>query len=264
MSRVAQKSSDGAAMTPAYFDAGDGLPLVLLHAFPFSHTMWQPQFDALARVTRFIAPDLPGFGAATRTVPTIDAMADVVAEFLLARCGQTPVVLGGCSMGGYVALALARKYPERLHGLILIDTRAEADPPATKETRTKNADALGAGTLTVTELVEQMLPKLLHRPEPRSFVQELGSSQPVAGVQAALLAMRDRADVRGLLGNIRVPTWIMVGEHDTITPVAAAEVLRDGIPQARMNVIPGVGHLPNLEAPDAFTECVTQFLHEVR
>ncbi len=245
----------------AVADSGAGLPLVLLHAFPFDRRMWEPQ-TSVANV-RLVRPDLPGFGDTPPVESTVDSMADAVAgtldELKIDSC-----VLGGCSMGGYVALAFARRHSHRLIGLILIDTKAEPDDDAGKANRQKMIDA--TGTLTAAAVIDGMIPKALGdatrstRPEVVAAVRRLGTAQSAAGIVAAQRMMRDRPDSRPLLGAIRVPTLVIVGEHDAITPPAGARAMAAAIPGATFVELPDAGHLPNLETPAAFNAAVGDWL----
>ena len=251
-------------------DIGSGQPLVLLHAFPLSRQMWQPQREALADICRLITPDLPGFGDSPLLgdAPTVDGMADAVAETLDSLGLTGPVVLGGLSMGGYVALAFARKYPHRLSGLLLADTRAEPDDDTAKANRDKMIGV--AETSPASAVIEQMLPKLLGptthatRPEVVERVRAIGSAQRPAGIVAALEGLRDRPDSRPLLGALRVPTLILVGGEDALTPPALSEGMAKGIAGAKLVVLDGAGHLSNLEQPAAFNDAVRKFVLDVR
>ncbi|MBV9471190.1 MAG: alpha/beta fold hydrolase, partial [Abitibacteriaceae bacterium] len=150
-----------AALTIKYEDVGQGSPVVLLHAFPLCRAMWQPQIDAISKEYRVLAPDLRGFGgtSAFEGTPSIEQMADDIVALLDALNIQEPVALAGLSMGGYVALALARKYPQRLRALILADTRAEPDTAEGKAKRDEMIQlAESKGALAVAE---QMAPNLL-------------------------------------------------------------------------------------------------------
>jgi len=257
-------------LSVAYEDRGTGPVVVLLHAFPMCRWMWQPQIDALEGEYRVLTPDLPGFGS-TPPVPgvSVDVMADVVAEFLTAAGVPGPVVLGGLSMGGYVAFAFARRYPDRLRGLILADTKPEPDDDAARQTRNKILAGLTDGSLPAPGVVEQMLPKLLgdrtraDRPAVVAEVRRIGAAQPKDGIMAAVAALRDRPDAGPGLGNIRVPTLVVVGEQDAATPPDGAKRAADRIPGSRLVVIPGAGHLSNLEDPAAFTAALREFLSGV-
>jgi pimeloyl-ACP methyl ester carboxylesterase len=252
-----------------YDDVGQGKPVVLLHAFPLARTMWRPQTAALQNTNRLIVPDLPGFGGSDgfAATPSIEGMADAVAGLLDALRVGEPVVLGGLSMGGYVALAFARKYPTRLRGLLLADTRAEADSAEGKANRDKLI-AFAQGH-TAQDVLEQILPKMVseetrsRRREIVTEVRRLAAAQTVEGVIGALRAMRDRHDGSAWLESIAVPTLVIVGGEDAITPPDVARKLADSIRGARLEVMNGAGHLSNLEQPGAFTVAVGAFLENV-
>ncbi len=261
------RTASGRAVT--YEDHGAGRPLVLLHAFPLARLMWRPQIEALSKGFRVIAPDLPGFGGTDPFAgpPSIDGMADAVAEFLDALSVTERVALAGLSMGGYVALAFARKYPDRLRALILADTRAEPDDAAGKANRDKMIAF--AGEHSAQDVIDQMLPKLLGgetlsgRPAVVADVRRIAGAQSTAGIIAALQALRDRPDAGPSLGKIDVPTLVIVGADDALTPPAMSQRLAGQIAEAGLVTIPGAGHLSNLERPDEFTDAVRQFLLSV-
>jgi pimeloyl-ACP methyl ester carboxylesterase len=249
-----------------YLEAGRGRPVVLVHGFPLSKAMWQPQVDALASVARVLVPDLPGFGGSRGFdgPPTVEAMADRVAEFLTAVGVREPAVVGGLSMGGYVTLAFARRHSGRLAGLILADTKAEADDETGKANRDKMivlARESGPGAV-----VDQMMPKLVgagtmaREPQVAERLRAIALEQSGAALADALLAMRNRPDSGPGLAAIGVPTLVVVGAEDTLTPPEKAEYLARAIPGAKLVVIPGAGHVANLEAPQAFNAAVVDFL----
>jgi pimeloyl-ACP methyl ester carboxylesterase len=252
-------------VTLAYDDCGSGCPVVFLHAFPLDRTLWQPQ-QALRDVCRVVALDLPGFGESPLAAPfTIDGVADIVAAFLV-ELKISPAVVAGLSMGGYVALALARRHPDQLRALILADTRAGADDPATKENRTKSiALVTEKGTAA---LFEGLLPKILsdhtrtNKPQCVEQLQTIAAKQSPVAVAAALAALRDRPDATPDLAAIAVPTLVVVGEHDAITPPLTAANLAAPIRNSRLVHIPGAGHLSNWENPDAFNAAIRAFLQE--
>jgi pimeloyl-ACP methyl ester carboxylesterase len=253
-----------------YEDAGRGRPVVLLHAFPLAGAMWRPQTEALQRDCRVVVPDLRGFGGTgpfTGT-PSVDQMADDVVALLDELGIRVPIVLGGLSMGGYVALAFLRKHPARLGGLILADTRAEADSTEAKANRDRMIAVAEFGT--ARGVIDQLLPKLLgsetlaRRPAVVEEVVRIASAQPTAGIIGALQAMRDRPDSTPWLASIRVPTLVLVGSEDPVTPPATAEAMAGVIPNARLAMIQGAGHLSNLEQPEAFTAAVRAFLQTLR
>ena len=231
------------------------LTVVLLHAFPLSSAMWEPQVQAL-REYRILAPDLRSFGARATEAGTIADMADDIAGMI-----REPVVLGGLSMGGYVALAFARKYPDKLRGLILADTKAEADDTTGKANRDKMIEF--AGSHSAREVIDSMMPKLAVTPPGIQQVRAIGSAQSPAGIVNGVRALRDRADSTDVLPTIRVPTLVLVGSEDQLTPLALAQSLAGGIAGAKLEVIPGAGHISNLENPAAFTEAMRKFLRSL-
>jgi 3-oxoadipate enol-lactonase len=246
-------------------DVGQGNPVVLLHAFPLCRAMWRPQAEALRSTCRLILPDLPGFGDSPVSAHvSMESMADAVAQLLDEKGIREPVVLGGLSMGGYVAFAFARKYPDRLRGLILADTRAEGDDDAAKANRDKLISF--ASSHSAGDVAEQMLPRLLAPETPKKFpavveeVRKLGSAQKPQGIVAALHAMRERPDSTSTLEQIRAPTLILVGKDDALTPPAVAEKMAARLKGAQLVVIDGAGHLSNLEQPAAFSEAVKKFV----
>jgi pimeloyl-ACP methyl ester carboxylesterase len=254
----------------AYLEAGIGRPLVLLHAFPLSKAMWRPQLEPLAAVARVLAPDLPGFGGSRGFdgPPSVEVMADRVAEFLDALHVREPVILGGLSMGGYVALAFARRHADRLRGLILADTKADPDDEAGKANRDRLIDLTSKSGPEM--LIDQMLPKLVGSDTAArgaGVMQEIrttASAQPPAGVMDGLRALRDRPDATPGLAAITVPTLVIVGEQDTVTPPAKAEELARAIRGSRLVKLPGAGHLANLEQPADFNAAVLAFVRGLR
>jgi pimeloyl-ACP methyl ester carboxylesterase len=255
-------------MTLAYDLDGRGMPLVLLHAFPYDRRMWAPQRETFAKHCRVLTPDLPGFGQSPDLPDvSIDRMADDVVGCLDRARITEPAVIGGLSMGGYVALAFARKYPARLKGLILADTRAEPDDDAGRANRDKAIAAVRADGPVA--FAEAQLPKQLgpttqrDRPNVVAFARTIATAQRTDGIVAALAALRDRPDAKLGLNQIRVPTLIIVGEEDAITPPAMAETLRNGITGSKLVRIPMAGHLSNLEQPDAFNAAVRAFLQSI-
>jgi 3-oxoadipate enol-lactonase len=236
----------------AYETVGTGRPLVLLHAFPFDRRMWQG--IALPGRT-LIVPDLRGFGESPLRPFVIADLADDVAS-LLDALGLPRAAVGGLSMGGYVALAFARRHRDRLEGLVLADTKAGPDSAEARQGR-EEAIAL-VRTQGVPGYLDKHLPRLLSAaaPEPvRNRARTLGN-QSAASVITGLEALRDRPDRRPELPDIACPTVIIVGSEDGLTPLSEAKVLAEAIPQARLVEIPGAGHLANLEAPEAFARAV--------
>jgi pimeloyl-ACP methyl ester carboxylesterase len=250
----------------AYDAVGRGRPLLLLHGFPLSRRLWRPQLDGLPDAARLIAPDLRGHGQTppTRGPYSMDQLAADAANLLDFGQVEQPVVVAGLSMGGYVALAFARQYPERVAGLILAATRAGADSPDGRANRDRLAAAARAqGSAPV---VEAMLPKMLApaayegRPQLVRFVREMMAGTSPDGLVGALLGMRDRPDSTPLLADLRCPVLILHGAQDQIIPPAEAEAMHTQIPGSRLQILPEAGHLLNLEQPLAFNAEVRTFL----
>ncbi|NIH85053.1 alpha/beta fold hydrolase [Amycolatopsis granulosa] len=240
------------------------LPLVLLHAFPVDARMWRPLRDGLTMRHRLITPDQRGLGRTplpeTGRAPSLDdAARDVLA--LLDKLGLDQVVLGGCSMGGYVTMAVLRAAPERVAGLVLIDTKATADTPEAAQARRELAGRAESAGVSGW-LAESMVPNLLSaetrqtRPEVVEAVRELIDSQLGAGVAWAALAMADRPDSTDLLAATEVPALVVVGEQDTLTPPGAARAMAESLPRGELVVVPQAAHLTPVEAPAMITEAI--------
>jgi pimeloyl-ACP methyl ester carboxylesterase len=226
--------------------------------------MWKPQVAALRESARVIAIDLPGFGESPAPPEfTIEGVADAVAE-LLGELKVPKAVVCGLSMGGYVSLALARRHPDRLAGLILADTRAGIDDSQAKAARDKSISAVREQGSAA--LFEGMLPKVVSEPTRRDkpdvveFLKAIAGRQRAESVAAALAAMRDRPDANPGLKNIAVPTLVLVGESDSVTPGLSAANLAAQIKSSRLANIPGAGHLSNVENPAAFNAAVSEFV----
>ena len=243
------------------------LPVVLLHAFPLDATLWRPQIERAPTGLSFITPDLPGFGASTAPpARSMDEMASSVLRMLDARRIERAVI-GGMSMGGYVTLAIYRLAPERFLGMILADTRATADNEQQKAGRQKMIDSVrerGPGAVA-----DEMLPKLLgpttqrERPHLAADIRRMIEANSAETIAGAVEAMMNRPDSQPLLSQISVPTLMLCGEEDVLTPPSESEGLHAGITGSRMVVIPRAGHLSCIEAPEAFSHALNTFLGEL-
>lgn len=256
----------------AYNDAGSGVPVVLLHAFPLSNRLFRPQFEALPRGARLIAPDLRGFGSSDRVAAksphgpgaqSIDEhAADVVA--LLDELGLDTAVVGGVSMGGYVTLAVLRQVASRVRGLVLCDTRAEADTDEARGNRRQMQARLAEQGPHA--IASEMLPKLLgdtslrEQPALADEVRGIIEATPREAIHDAIECLMWRADATRLLPDIAVPTLILVGREDVLTPVALHEKMHAAIPQSTLEIIEGAGHLANLERPDTVRPLLERFV----
>jgi 3-oxoadipate enol-lactonase len=250
-----------------YEERGRGTAVVLVHGFPLDSSMWKGQIDELSRRYRVIAPDLRGFGKSASDAPfTIASLADDV-RTLAGRIGALPCVLAGLSMGGYVALSLARRYPDDLLGLALLDTRAEPDTPEGRQARDR-------AVITVREhgvaaIGEALLPKLIaaetarSRPHIARELRRMMEAQTSKVVEYALVAMRDRDDATPWLPDITVPTLVLVGEHDAITPPDASEAMRRVLRDSTLEVIPDAGHMSPMERPTEVNALLDRFIDGV-
>jgi 3-oxoadipate enol-lactonase len=248
----------------SYVDRGAGLPILFVHGFPLDSTLWQPQLDALSDEYRVIVPDLRGFGGSTPSLAmTMEQYADDL-RALLDELSINEVVLAGLSMGGYIAFAFYRKYSGRVRGLVLVDTRPQADSDEARANRAVTAERVTEHG--VAALADGMLEKLLSpatfkdQPDLVRTVRAMMSRQSVSGTLAALYGMAERPDSRPMLGEISVPTLVVVGADDMLTPVADAELMVDAIPGSDLVVIPDAGHLSNLEQPQVFNQALREFL----
>lgn len=250
-----------------YDDQGSGVPLVFVHGFPHDRSLWAQQRSALSSRARCIVPDLRGFGDSSTHGPfTMDQYTDDLCS-LLDWMEIPQAVVCGLSMGGYVAMALWRRHPDRVRGLILCDTKAAADSDAARAGRdalTARVNAQGARAV-----VDQMLSSMIgastpaRAPQVVASVRAMMERQPVAGIVGALSALRDRPDSAQTIASISVPTLVVVGEEDTITPIAEATTMIDLLPlatDAQLVRIAGAGHLPCLERPGAFNHAIAEFL----
>jgi pimeloyl-ACP methyl ester carboxylesterase len=253
-------------MELAYREAGAGRPFVLLHAFPLSATMWLAQREGLADVCRVITPDQRGFGGSPLGTdpPSLDAAADDVAE-LLDRLDLDRVVLGGLSMGGYVAMAFLRRHPQRVSALLLADTKASADPDAARANRERIAVAVETDEAS-TVLVDDVLPSLLgsttvgSRPMVSGRVRALVEAAPAAAVAWAQRAMAARPDSFETLRGFAGPALVVVGAEDALAPPADAEAMAEALQHGRLVEVPEAGHLTAVETPEAFNAAVAGFL----
>ncbi|HXG88108.1 MAG TPA: alpha/beta fold hydrolase [Vicinamibacterales bacterium] len=257
--------------TVAYFDSApterSARVLVLIHAFPLGAAMWEGQVKALPEGWRLLAPDLRGFGGST--LPEVDnhpAMADYAADVtdLLSELGIESAVIGGCSMGGYVAFAVMRAAPGLAKALILVDTRATAD---TSEGRANRRGMLALlDREGASGVAREMMPKLLgktsidQRQDLEPLVRRFIKQQSPAAVRGAINRMMERPDSTAVLQNLTIPTLIIVGEEDTLTPPDDARKMQASYPSSELVVLARTGHLPSLEQPDAFNAAVRTFL----
>jgi pimeloyl-ACP methyl ester carboxylesterase len=257
-------------MLLAYDDKGPGHAVVLLHGFPLNRKMWSAQEASVGSVYRLIVPDLRGHGesAAPEGTYTMDVMADDVIELLDALQITEPIVLGGLSMGGYVALSLASRFPGRIRGLMLMDTRASADSPEVARNRQGLAQRVEESG-QVAEVVDAMLPRLFSestrttRSDLIAPIRQMMEKSRPRGVAGALRGMAIRPDRTADLAQIQVPTLVLVGADDVITPVEEARAMAKALPKGHLEVIPDAGHLAPWENHAATDRAIVRFLQEL-
>lgn len=234
-----------------------GIPMVLLHAFPLDRSMWRASADALNELVPTVLVDLPGLGGSPLPTdhgqPCLDDAADGVAQ-VLDRLGHDRAVLAGVSMGGYVAMAFARRHPDRLAGLALVDTKAGADTRAAAANRERVASAVtgAAGTRALLPMLDSLLgPTSRHRrPEVVARVKSGLLAARVEGVVWSQRAMAERPDSGDILAGLSVPAAVVVGEEDALTGVEDARSMALLLRDAVLTVVPGAGHLAPLERPE--------------
>jgi 3-oxoadipate enol-lactonase len=244
--------------------ARPGRTLVLIHAFPLDERMWEPQLALADAGWRVIAPHLRGTnGQPEAAVPTMDDFAADVIDLLDALHIENAVI-GGLSMGGYVTFALFRHAPRYFRGIVLADTRPQADTPEAIEGRKRLlAVVRQKGAAAVAD---EMLPKLLgettrrERPDIVAHVGDLIRSNSADAIAGAISALMSRPDSTSILSAIHCPTLIMVGEEDTLTPPALSHDMQRAIGGAELVVVPAAGHLSSIEQPEAFNAALAQFL----
>jgi 3-oxoadipate enol-lactonase len=254
----------------AYVDFGQGPPILLVHGFPLDHSMWNAQIEALAAGCRVIAPDLRGFGQTPlgevdpQRGLTMEQYADELAELLDALGIREPIALAGFSMGGYIAWQFLRKYANRLRWFVQCDTRALADSDEARAGRLNMAENVAAwGSERVAEMMGPKLftpHTLATRPELTNEFRGIVSRTPPASIAAAQRAMAARPDVSADLSAIRIPTLVLVGELDAISPPAEMRAIANAIPDATFVVIPNAGHMTTIENPAAVNEAFLGFL----
>lgn len=251
-------------MKLGYDEAGDGPVLLMVHGFPIDRRIWTEQLSGLSDIRRVVAVDLRGRGKspASEAGWTIDTHADDLAE-TVQSLGVDQVDLAGISMGGYIAFAFWRRYPQMVRSLILVSTRANEDPPEYKTGREMTAER--ARQYGTAALAGSMLPNLLDESasqEVKDRVVGIFESVPGATSAADSLAMKDRADSTGDLPSITVPTLIIEGKGDHLLPEGSGEALADPIPGAKLVRIPAAGHFAPIENPDAVNSAIRGFLDE--
>jgi len=243
----------------AYTRIGQGAPLVLIHGYPLDHTIWYDMVSPLEDEFELILPDLRGFGLSGFTDAQF-TIADLTSDIasLLNHLGFEKAYIAGHSMGGYVALAFARQYPQRVLGLGLVSTQAPADTPERKQGRYAAADEiLKSG---VQPVAESMSPKLSPDERVQAFVRSLIAAQRSGGLAGALKAMAERDDSTSILTDFTFPVVIVHGAADELIPVQRAQEIKAAIPHATLLELSGVGHMPMMEDTQATATALKKLL----
>jgi pimeloyl-ACP methyl ester carboxylesterase len=239
----------------AYERRGQGTPLVLVHGYPLDHHVWDEIVPLLESTFDVISPDIRGFGAST-TVNSPYDMDDLASDIagLLDQLGIQRTAMAGHSMGGYITLAFARLYPERVRGLGLVSSQVLADTPERKEGRHKSAADVEANG--IDSVVEMMTPKFTSDERLQAYARASMQRQQPAGYIGALRAMAERADSSSLLSAFHFPVVVVHGDADALIPIDRAREVKAALPQAYLVEIPGAGHMPMMEAAEKTAEAL--------
>jgi pimeloyl-ACP methyl ester carboxylesterase len=250
----------------AYDDKGSGPAIVLLHGFPFNKSIWDEQVAALTNRYRVITPDLRGFGETPLPANDVSEMTEMARDVaaLLDRLEIRRSIIGGLSMGGYVAFAFYRLFPLRTRGLILADTRPQADTEEGRAVRFQQAEQIraeGIGAISQGFLDKLFSSESIQlRPELVSRIREMILSTSPEGAAAALMGMAARMDHSYLLPQVLCPALIVVGTEDKIVSISDAELMHREIRGSHLTVIEDAGHVSNLESPEEFNTALLEFL----
>jgi len=230
----------------AYDRRGKGAPLVLLHGYPLDHHLWDEIAPLLEDTFDLILPDLRGFGESS-TVDSFYAMEDFASDIagLLDQLSIQKTAIAGHSMGGYVALAFARLFPERVRGLGLVASQAAADSPERKDGRYKSAAEVA--DKGISSVVETMAPKFTADKKLQAFARKSMERQQPAAYIGALKAMAERVDSTPFLSSFRFPVVLIHGDADQLIPIDRAREVKAILPQAYFAEIGGAGHMPMME-----------------
>lgn len=248
---------------------GKGKPFVLLHAFPLSNKMWQPQIEALTAANcRLILPDLRGFGESHSfsDINTMEDMAQDIAE-LLETLKIERAIVGGLSMGGYITFNFLKKFPEKIAALVFCDTNSGSDSEETRESRFNLIEQIE--TEGAQALIDEMLPKLIcenTKQNKKDLVEKIEEMFKKVNPQAAIAALRgmaERKDRTDLLNKISVPTLLIFGREDKVTNLETAEKMSGAILNSKLVTIENAGHYSNLEQPEIFNEALVEFVKTI-
>lgn len=239
----------------AYERRGRGTPLVLLHGFPLDHQLWEEVVPLLENTFDLIIPDLRGFGESTmgERPENLDTYASDIAG-LLDYLGIQQAAIAGHSMGGYIALAFVRLYPERVRGLGLVASQVVGDTPERREGRYKSAADVAENG--IRSVVDTMTTKFTPDERLQAYARQSMERQQPAAYIGALRSMAERRDSTPLLSTFNFPVVIVHGDADALVPIERAREVKEALPQARLVEISGAGHMPMMEDKEKTAEAL--------
>ncbi|MGB3005116.1 MAG: alpha/beta fold hydrolase [Chitinophagaceae bacterium] len=250
----------------SYDDVGEGdIPIIFLHGYPFDKTMWQPQLDFLKSSYRLISCDIRGFGKSTDEVSPLSI--DLFGEDLIAlmdKLGIDKAIVCGLSMGGYIALNVQQRFPDRFEAMVLCDTQCIADTPEVKEKRYKSIDAIESDG--VADFNEGFIKKVFHKDSLSNKKDLVGQLRSVVFsnskhiITQGLVALAERSETCSTLNKTTIPTLIICGREDEVTPLVQSEFMNATIKGSIFQVIDNAGHVSNLEQPQIFNKHLLDFL----
>jgi len=256
-------------LTISYYDVGEGtIPIIFLHGFPFDKSMWKGQLDSLKSSNRLIACDIRGFGKSTdeKTPLSIDLFSEDLMAFM-DKLNIKKAIICGLSMGGYISLNAVKRFPERFEALILCDTQCIADTAEVIENRYKAIEQINLDG--VTEFNEKFIKNVFH---PDSLMHKIELVENLKNIVfanskdiiiAGLTALANRSETCSTLDAIRIPTLIICGREDKVTPLAQSEFMQEHIEGSNLVIIDNAGHVSNLEQPEEFNKHLHEFLNSL-
>ncbi len=253
----------------SYYDVGEGeVPIIFLHGFPFDKSMWRSQLDFLKSTNRVMALDLRGFGQSKDEKSTLSM--EIFGLDLIAFMDKLKIkkaVVCGLSMGGYVALQVMKKFPERVKALILCDTQCDADTQEAREKRFATMDEINSeGT---AKFNEKFIESVFHPQSLKTKTDLVDDLRNVVirnskeAITAGLFALANRSETCTILKHIQVPTLIICGDKDQLTPVEKSKAMHAQIPNSELKLVEDAGHVSNLEQPEAFNKYILDFIAQV-
>lgn len=250
----------------SYYDVGEGtVPIIFLHGFPFDKSMWKAQLEHLKENNRVIAVDIRGFGKSIDEVTPLSM--ELFTEDLILFMEELNIeraILCGLSMGGYIALDAIKRFPERFDALILCDTQCIADTSEVKEKRHKTIEEINTNGSAIFK--EKFIKSVFHsetlanKPVLVDELRTVVNQNSDRVIKAGLLALANRSETCSILKNITIPTLIICGRQDEVTPLAQSEAMHISIPNSELRIIDNAGHVSNLESPVEFNSYINEFL----